>query len=197
MSVQTRDTTRRAVVAGLAVAPVAALPAIAGASPAPDDAIFDAFAEFERMKASEIAAWKAYNDLEESTASALKAAGIEPTQIFTHRRLETHRELGLLSDSEYAAALAALEGPESEHQAMWRAVEESDEFALAAAEARGEAEREFVTTAPTTRAGALHLLHHLAEFLDGDDVVNDRFLDDVVGDAIRNVIAAFESEALS
>jgi len=47
------------------------------------------------------------------------------------------------------------------------------------------------------RAGALRLLHHLAEFLSGDDVVNDRFLDDVVGDAVRNAIAIFESEALS
>jgi hypothetical protein len=197
MSVETRDTTCRAVVAGLAVVPVAELPAIAGSSPAPADPIFDAFAEFERMKASELAAWKAYNDLEESTASALKAAGIEPTQIFTRRRLKTHHELGLLSDAEYAEALTGLDGPETEHQAMWRAVEESDEFALSAAEARGDAEREFVTTAPTTRAGALRLLHHLAEFLDGDDVVNDRFLDDVVGDAIRNAIAVFESEARS
>jgi hypothetical protein len=197
MSAQNRDTTRRAFVAGLAAAPVAALPAISGASPASADPIFDVFAEFERMKASELAAWKAYNDLEESTADALKAAGIEPTQIFTHRRLETHRELGLLSDSEYADALTALDSPESEHQALWRAVEEAEESSRDAAEERGEAEREFVTTAPTTRAGALRLLHHLAEFLDGDDVVNDRFLDDVVGNAIRNAIAVFESEALS
>ncbi|MBM3653805.1 MAG: hypothetical protein FJX06_13390 [Alphaproteobacteria bacterium] len=197
MSAKTRQTTRRAVVAGLALAPVAALPAFAGASPAPADPIFDAFAEFERMKASELAAWKAYNDLEESTASALEAAGIEPTQIFTHRRLETHHELGLMSDSEYAEASAALAGPESEHQAMWRAVEELTESSRVAAEALGEAEREFVTTAPTTRAGALQLLHHLAEFLSDDDVVNDRFLGDVAGDAIRNVIAVFESEALS
>jgi hypothetical protein len=197
MSAENRDTTRRAVVAGLAAAPVAGLPALAGASPAPADPIFDTFAEFERMKASERAAWKAYNDLEEATASALEAAGIKPTQLLTHRRLEAHRAAGLLSDSEYAEALAALDGPESEHQAMWRAVEEFDEAALAAAEARGEAEREFVTTAPTTRAGALQLLHHLAEVLDGDDVVNDRFLDDVVGDAIRNAIAVFESEVRS
>jgi hypothetical protein len=197
MSAQTRNTTRRAVVTGLAVAPVTALPAIAGASPAPADPIFDAFAEFERAKASELRTWKAYNDLEEATASVLEAAGIKPTEIFTHRRLETHRELGLLSDAEYAEALTALDGPETEHQAMWRAVEELEESSRDAAGARGEAEREFVTTAPTTRAGALRLLHHLAEFLDSDDVVNDRFLEDVVGDAIRNAIAVFESEALS
>jgi hypothetical protein len=191
MNQANRDTTRRAVVAGLAVAPVAALPAIAGASPASADPIFDAFAEFERAKAAEDLAWKAYNNLEEATADALKGAGIEPTQIFTHRRLETHHELGLMSDSEYAEASAALAGPER------RAVEELEESSRDTAEARGEAERGFVTTAPTTRAGALQLLHYLAEFLDGEDVVNDRFLDDVVGDAIRNAIAVFESEALS
>lgn len=197
MSAMNRETTRRYVVAGLAAAPVAALPTFAGANPAPADTIFEAVAEFERAKAADAAAWKAYNDLEEVTASALNAADINPTQIFTHRSLETRRELGLLSDAEYAEALTALDDPETEHQAMWRAVEELDESAQAAAEARGEAEREFVTTAPTTRAGALRLLHHLAEFLSGDDVVNDRFLDDVVGDAIRNVIAVFESEAVS
>jgi len=59
MSAKTRHTTRRAVVAGLAVAPVAALPTFADASPAPADPIFDAFAEFERMRASELATWKA------------------------------------------------------------------------------------------------------------------------------------------
>lgn len=197
MSAQTRETTRRAVVAGLAAAPVASLPAVACASPAPADPIFDAFAEFERAKATDAAAWKAYNDLEESTWSALEAAGIKPTQLLTHRRLESHRAAGLLSDTEYADALTALDGPETEHQALWRAVEELEESSRDAAEARGEAEREFVTTAPTTRAGALRLLRHLAEFLDGDDVVNDRFLDDVCGDAIRNALAVFESEARS
>ncbi|ULO22986.1 hypothetical protein [Methylocystis sp. SB2] len=198
MSAENRATTRRAVVAGLVVAPVAALPAFPGLpAQAAADPIFSASSEFARAKAAEDLAGNAYNDLEESTWSALKSAGIRPTQIFTHRNLETHRELGLLSDSEYAAALAALDGPESEHQAMRRAVEELRESSRDAALARGEAEREFVTTAPTTRAGALRLLRHLAEFLDGDDVINDRFLDDVVGDAIRNAIAVFEREALA
>jgi hypothetical protein len=196
MSAEKRDATRRAVVAGLAAAPVAALPTFAGASPAPADPIFDAFAEFERAKAADGLAWKAYNDLEEVTTSAFEEAGVTPTQILTRRKLEIHRELGLLSDAQYEEALTTLDGPESEYQARWRAVEESDESARVAAEERGAAEQELLATAPTTRAGALRLLRHLADFLDQDDVVNDLYVDDLVGDAIRNAIAVFEAEAL-
>jgi hypothetical protein len=43
----------------------------------------------------------------------------------------------------------------------------------------------------------LRLLRHLADFLDQEDVVNDLYVDDLVGDAIRNAIAVFEREALS
>ncbi|PWB90678.1 hypothetical protein C5688_09135 [Methylocystis sp. MitZ-2018] len=187
-------TTRRAVVACLAAAPVAGLPAAAGAILS-DDPIFSAFAVYERAKAADDLAWKAYNDLEEVTASAFEAAGVTPTQILTRRKLESHRELGLLSDAQYDEALTTLDGPESEYQARWRAVEESDESARAAAEERGAAEQELLATAPRTRAGALRLLRHLAEFLDQDDVVNDFYVDDLVGAAIRNAITVFESEA--
>jgi hypothetical protein len=197
MSAKTRDTSRRAVVAGLAAAPVAALPVLACASPASADPIFDAFEEFERAKVADELASKAYEVQQAVTFQATEAAGVNPSQILTRRRLELRHECGLLSDSECAEALTALEGRESGLQAMWSALEDLDKPAEAAFEARAAAERDLLSTAPTTRVGALRLLHHLAELLDGDDVVNDRFLDDVVGDAIRNAIAVFESEALS
>lgn len=196
MSAQNCETTRRAVVAGLAAAPVAGLPAIAG-TVSGEDPILAAFAEFERAKAADAAAWKAYNDLEEVTASAFEAAGVTPTQILTRRKLEIDRELGVVVDAQYEEALIALDGPESEHQKMWHAVEDSDDSARAAAEARGAAEQELLSTEPTTRAGALRLLRHIAEFLDQEDVVNDLYVDDLVGDAIRNAIAVFEQEAHS
>ncbi len=196
MNAQNRDTTRRAFVAGLAAAPAAGLPVVTVAA-MPDDPIFEAFVEFERAKAADDLAWKGYNDLEEVTATAFEEAGVTPTQILTRRKLESHRELGLLSDSQYEEALTTLDGPESEYQARWRAVEESEESARAAAEERGAAEQELLSTAPTTRVGALRLLRHLADFLDQDDVVNDLYVDDLVGDAIRNAIAVFEWEALS
>ncbi len=47
----------------------------------------------------------------------------------------------------------------------------------------GASERALCETMPTTRAGALRLLRHLADFLDEDDVVNDLHVVDVVGDA--------------
>jgi len=87
--------------------------------------------------------------------------------------LETDRELGLCSAAHYKAGLGALDGRESEHQAMWRAIEELEGSAQTAAEDAGATERELLTTALTTRAGALRLLRHLADFLDEDDVVND------------------------
>jgi hypothetical protein len=43
----------------------------------------------------------------------------------------------------------------------------------------------------------LRLLRHLANFLDEDDVVNDLYLDEVVGDAIRNAVAVLEREPQS
>ncbi len=102
-----------------------------------------------------------------------------------------------MSDSEYAERAAALGGCEIELPGMWSVVEDLVETADAAEEARGEAEREFLETAPTTRACALLLLRHLADFLDGDDVINDDHVGDAVGGAIRNAIAFFEREARS
>ena len=49
MAKQSHTPSRRAMLAGLAAAPVAGLPAIAGVV-APDDPIFAAFAEYERAK---------------------------------------------------------------------------------------------------------------------------------------------------
>ena len=187
---------RRAVMAGLAAAPVVGFPAIAGAV-TDADPIVAAFANFERAKTAEALASEASDDLREVTERALYAAGINPTQILTRRRLEEQFELGFCSAADYKAGLAALEGPEDEHQAMLRAVEELDEPAKAAWEAQSDAERELFTTAPTTRAGAFQLLRHLADFLDEDDVVNDNVVGDAVGDAIRNAAAVLEQEARS
>jgi hypothetical protein len=145
---------------------------------------FRRFAELERAKASELGAWKALDDLEEATASVLEAGGINRTQIFARQRWETHREIGLLSDAEFAEVLAVLDGPETEHQAMWRAVEELEESSRAAAKARRSRARIRHNSGRRTPARC-GLFHHLAEFLSDDDVVNDRLLEDVVGDAIR------------
>lgn len=194
MSAKTRHATRRAVVAGLAVAPVAALPAIAGASPAPADPIFDAFEKFERAKVAEDLAWEAAEAASAAAQAARAAAGLE--RIPVRWAIEAEDSLRL-SQSEYEAALAAIEAEEREYRKISRPAAEAEQAAKAAAEVAGAAERGLLQTAPTSCAGALRLLHHLADFLDGDDVINDTRVDDVVGDAIRNAISFFESEARS
>ncbi|MGJ0505236.1 MAG: hypothetical protein ACR65X_16130 [Methylocystis sp.] len=189
------NTTRRAVMAVLAAAPVAGLPAIAGAV-AGNDPIFAAFAEHERAKATKEAIAKAADDLRGNTSDAISAAGLDPLDIVTRRRLESWREVRICSDEDYEAWLAELEGPPSEYQKMVMRVEESDDADTEASRDVGEAERALCETAPTTRAGALRLLRHLAEFLD-DDVINDIYLGDVVGDAIRNAVPVLEKEPQS
>ncbi len=64
-------------------------------------------------------------------------------------------------------------------------------------DARAEAEVALFETTPTSRAGAVRLLRHLADFLDEDDVVNDNVVGDMIGDAIRNAVAVLERETLS
>jgi len=189
------NTTRRAVMAVLAAAPVAGLPAIAGAVTG-NDPIFAAFAEHERAKATKEAIAKAADDLRGNTSDAISAAGLDPLDIVTRRRLESWREVRICSDEDYEAWLAELEGPPSEYQKMVMRVEESDDADTEASRDVGEAERALCETAPTTRAGALRLLRHLAEFLD-DDVINDIYLGDVVGDAIRNAVPVLEKEPQS
>ena len=79
---------------------------------------------------------------------------------------------------------------------MLMRLDEAKDADMEASREAGEAERELCETAPTTRAGALRLLRHLAEFLN-DDVINDIYLGDVVGDAIRNAVAVLEREPQS
>lgn len=187
---------RRAMLAGLAAAPVAGLPALAGVA-VEDDPIFAAFAEYESAKTADEVISKTADELRGKTYDAIRAAGLDLRGILTRRRLEDWHEMGLCSDEDYEAGLAELEGAQSEYQKMLMRVEESDDADREAGQVVGDAERALCETAPTTRMGALRLLRHLADFLDEDDVVNDLYVGDVVGDAIRNAVAILEREALS
>uniref|UniRef100_UPI0025E0228D hypothetical protein n=1 Tax=Methylocystis sp. TaxID=1911079 RepID=UPI0025E0228D len=78
------QTTRRAVMAGLAAARVAGLPAIAGVAAA-DDPIFAAFAEFERAKAANNTVTEAVDELRGETREVIEAAGLyQPAVSLTH-----------------------------------------------------------------------------------------------------------------
>ena len=98
---------------------------------------------------------------------------LDPREIFTRRQLETRREIGLYSDEDCAAGLAKIEGSPSELQKMLMRLDEAEDADTEASRAEGDSERALCETSPTTRAGALRLLRHLANFLDEDDVVND------------------------
>ncbi len=122
---------------------------------------------------------KAADELRGETFDAIKAAGLDPRVILTRRQLETRLELELYSGEEYAAGLAKLEGPPSEYQKMWMRAEESGDADMEASRAEGASECALCETSSMTRAGALRLLRHLADFLDEDDVINDLYLGDV------------------
>ncbi|MFZ3178692.1 MAG: hypothetical protein WA156_00435 [Methylocystis silviterrae] len=187
------QTTRRGVMAGIAASPVVGLTAIAGVVAEPDPA----FAEFERAKTANEVISEAVDELRGETWATIKAAGLDPRKVYTARQLETWREIGLCSDEDYAAVLAELEAPPSEYQKMLLRLEEAEDADMEASRAEKDSERALCETPPTTRAGALRLLRHLADFLDEDDVVNDLYVGDVVGDAICNAVAVLEREALS
>jgi hypothetical protein len=128
----TTNTTRRAVMAGLAAAPVAGLPAIAGAV-AGDDPILAAFAEIERTRA------------------AYEQIGDDP------------------SDAVLDAVCADI----------------------------CDAEVSLYSTKPTTAAGAARLLRFVADYFDEDDQLQDTYLTDVIGGAIRNAADVLEREPQS
>lgn len=191
----TTHTTRRTILAGLALAPIAGVPVIAGAVVG-DDPIFAAFAEHERARAAETLAWKATEDLSEAAQAAKAAAGMGDAKILTRRRIEDIHKMGLYSSSEYEAALTALEADKSEFQKMAVAIEESEAAAECVRDATNETEVAIFETTPTTRAGAVKLLRHIADFLDEDDVINDMLVGDLIGDSIRNAVAVLEREDL-
>lgn len=187
---------RRAMLAGLAAAPVAGLPVIAGVV-SDADPIFAAFAEYERAKAASEVISTATDELRGDTCAAIEAAGLDPRITVSRRWLERGRELNFYSDEDCAAGLANLEASPSEIQKLLLRRDEAEDVDRDASREAGDAERAIYETAPSTRAGALRLLRHIADFLDEDDVVNDLYVGDVVGDAIRNAVAVLEREAQS
>ncbi|MGJ0533842.1 hypothetical protein [Methylocystis sp.] len=196
MARQSHTPSRRAMLAGIAAAPVAGLPAIAGVV-AEADPIFAAFAQLERAKAANKTVTEAVDELRGETWEAIEAAGLDPRVTISCRKLEERRELNFYSDEDYAAGLAKLEGAPVKIQKMLLRLDEAEDTDAEATEAEKDSECALYDTPPTTRAGALWLLRHIADFLDEDDVVNDNWVGDMIGDSIRNAIAALEREALS
>jgi hypothetical protein len=222
MAKQSHTPSRRDMLASLAAAPVAGLPAMACVV-AKADPLLEALAEYERLHGIEQAAWEAVTDAT-PTRARLPEVVFNGERVFSILQLETMRERSMgmtdeeLDDTiarlrkgnatlrveaaglepEYLSARAVLEA----HEACAQNVEtsealEAESAAQKAQDDANEAQRAVFETTPTARAGALRLLRHLADFLDEDDVVNDNWVADLLGEAIRNAAAVLEQEALS
>ena len=213
---------RRAMLAGLAAAPVAGLPAIAGVV-ADDDPLLEALAEYERLHAIERTAWEAVADAA-PTSNRLPEVVFNGNRVFSILHLETMRESSMgMTDEEIDDTIARLRkgnatmraeaaGLEPEYQNARAVLEahnayaqnaetsevlDAESAAQKAQDNANEAQRVVFESTPTTLAGALRLLRHLADFLDEDDVVNDMLVGDMIGDSVRNAVAVLEREAQS
>ena len=133
----------------------------------------------------------------EQHVEAIEAAGLDPRVTISRRQLESRREMNFYSDEDYATGLAKLEGAPGEIQKMLLRLDEAENTDREATEAEKDSECALYDTPPATRAGALWLLRHIADFLDEDDIVNDNWVGDMIGDAIRNAIAVLEREERS
>jgi hypothetical protein len=218
MTMKTQLISRRALAAGLALAPVAGLPALAGAALA-NDPVFVALAEHHRAHA----AWEAIEDASPATREAFRVVTYKGEEVYGLPRLnelagrsnyymtadELEETIALLRrgwakqqeelaspDPEYEAARAALEARQSAIDlAKEEGGEDDDEAASDEAFAvLGDAERAVYEAEPISRAGAIALLRFAADFLE-ENGVNDTQLEDVFPDAIRRAADFFEGRA--
>jgi hypothetical protein len=214
---KTQPISRRALAAGLALAPVAGLPALAGAVTI-DDPVFAALADHNRAVA-------AYEAIQEASAAPSEAipfvtykgekayslphlnhlAGrphypmtadeLEETIAQLRRGLAKQQEEAARPDSEFEAARAALEARQAAFDLAKEAgPDEAEAASQAAYDALSDAERAVYEAEPISRAGAIALLRFAADFLQ-ENGVNDTQLEDVFPDAIRRAADFFEGRA--
>ncbi len=102
---------RRSLAAGLALAPVAGLPALAGAVSV-DDPVFAALAEFQRLQAVEKAAEKGSSEVSEAFCAARDALGVvtfKGEKVYSLKHLEFLADRPRpMSEAELEAAIANL-----------------------------------------------------------------------------------------
>ena len=212
---QSPNISRRTLAAGLALAPVAGLPALAGAATI-DDPVFIALADHNRALAAYEAIQeapsepspfvtykgkKAYslshlNDLAGRPNYRMTAAELEETIAQLRRGWAMQQEEAARPDPEFEAARADLEARLSAVDPAKEEVREDDDEAESneAFAILGDAERAVYEAEPTSRAGAIALLRFAADFLE-ENGVNDTQLEDVFPDAIRRAADFFEGRA--
>ncbi|WP_159727556.1 hypothetical protein [Methylosinus sp. Ce-a6] len=212
-------TTRRAILAGLAAAPVAGLPALAQALPGADPVLV-ALGDHGRARAVLDAAYARTSALSDKVEAAQEALGhitYKGEEVLNLRQLERLRSMEPrgFSDEDLertiadlrrnnAAKRAALAEPDHEYEAARAALVERGQPLEAAlreereAEAADEkwldavnaAEVAIMTAEPTTQAGAAALLRFIADCF--EELIDDAR--ELAPDAIRAAVAVLERE---
>lgn len=217
----TQQISRRTLVAGLAVAPIAGLPAVAGALP--NDPVLAALAELENVRARVKTIGKAHSIAEEAYYESQPGDGLIDldgntrvlARAWSHEQIDSHFDNAGLPDENVRAiikqTLAMRRRPLSPADAARQAAHaELDRILEKIAEGRArsgfddaeaawneavDAESEAVLTVfaiePTTKAGALALLRFVADL----DYITGYKAE--IPDAIRNAVAILEREALA
>ena len=192
----TTETTRRALVAGLALAPIAGVPAIAGAVAGNDPALA-AIAEYERRCAIAEAAYKASSEADRAFRAAREAIGVvnfNGEEVYSLRRLDfLGQRLHPAPDPEYQAARIALQAnlPAYRKAKINNRVAALEAAASEASSKADDAQIAMFETTPRSPAGAAALIRHAMDHLD-ELGINDTWLQDIFTDAIRNAVAVLE-----
>lgn len=216
-----RDTpSRRAMLAGLAAAPVAGLPVAASAFAA--DPALDALREYDRIHAIEQAAWKASSEAYAIARAATPQRNdvyFNGQRVFGLDHLDVLRELSMgVTDEELEETILRLRKEavkkraesanlEPEYQRARASLEDREAIPLARdaaavidAEARAgeacddthEAQKAVFKSEPATPAGAIAQLRFIAKFVDEPGLINDTSADGILGDTIRRAVACLD-----
>lgn len=192
----TRATSRRALLAGLAAAPMAGLPRLAEATAAADPCLA-ALAQLRAAQVREAAARAAFRQIEAVIDSDLSAyppvrfGGVE-FRTLAHFDHECS-SFGVLSlfarDPKVAEMRAALQWRVQVRKASERryGFAEADEAWDVASDDQEKATERALATAPSSPAGALALLRLVAELADGGETAAAK-----LSGAIERVVAALE-----
>ena len=208
-------------IAGLALAPIAGVPAVAGVINS-SDPVFDALATLDQLKITAKDASDAHTAAEEVRFSVNRNVTIDGKELRSHELIDAHfrrpfecededefnrvmeslrpRPLSPDERAERDRARQAAHDELARREAEFAEVEQRTGFQEiearmnAADDAQWDAEYEVMETEPTTAVGAFVLLHFVADWIEKYGAVDGhgRCID-----AIRNAVAVLEREAMS
>jgi len=212
---KTQPISRRALAAGLALAPVAGLPALAGAAFA-DDPVLAALEKLKELKLAAVEPSDAHTVAEEVYLAAKKGIFVDGKELRTHGQIDSHFSSGF-TDEELERFIAQLREnqpspadraarqeaarPAHEELTLYEAQGADSERQFREAEARMNAadntvwdtEYEIMNADPTTATGAVSLLRFVADWI--EENLGGDYQHDCCAAGIRAAADFFEEEA--